>query len=353
MSGIKEKPIYKVIWSVLSVIIAICAIYAVMSQARDFSFSNLLELIRSGNKFYLVITFLCIPAYIIAEGEAIRVIVRKLHDKKITFGQSFVYSAADIYFSAITPSATGGQPASVYFMMKDKIGVSVISASLVLNLFMYNMAIVFIGLICFIFNFDTFLSYNLSGRVMIVLGYAVLIGLMIGTLLLLKKGDWVHKIGQKFIGLLAKMHIVRNKEAKLQKLEGTIERYKDSSDALFKDKPLLIKVFLINLFQRSIQIAVPSFMFLAMNGSPKFFGNIWVVQAYSVLGSNWFPIPGAMGVVDYLMLTGYSAVMERDMAVNLELAGRSVSFYICIVVSLIAVVIGYLTRRRKERAGRI
>ena len=106
MSGIKDKPIYKVIWSVVSVIIAICAIWAVMSQAKDFSFSNLLELIRSGNKIYLVITFLCIPAYIIAEGEALRVIIKKLHDRKITFGQSFVYSAADIYFSAITPSAT-------------------------------------------------------------------------------------------------------------------------------------------------------------------------------------------------------------------------------------------------------
>ena len=48
MSGIKDKPIYKVIWSVLSVIIAACAIYAVMSQAKDFSFTKLFELIKSG-----------------------------------------------------------------------------------------------------------------------------------------------------------------------------------------------------------------------------------------------------------------------------------------------------------------
>ncbi|MFR2128888.1 MAG: hypothetical protein ACLS4M_06675 [Eubacterium ventriosum] len=40
---------------------------------------------------------------------------------KRPFRKCLVYSSSDIYFSAITPSATGGQPASAYFMMKDKV----------------------------------------------------------------------------------------------------------------------------------------------------------------------------------------------------------------------------------------
>ena len=58
--------------------------------------------------------------FIYFEGEALRVLVRHMgYPAKRSHG--FVYSAADVYFSAITPSASGGQPASAYFMLKDGI----------------------------------------------------------------------------------------------------------------------------------------------------------------------------------------------------------------------------------------
>ena len=59
----------------------------------------------------------------------------------------FVYSAADVYFSAITPSASGGQPASAYFMLKDGIAGTAVMAALLLNLIMYTLAILTIGLV--------------------------------------------------------------------------------------------------------------------------------------------------------------------------------------------------------------
>ena len=52
-----------------------------------------------------------------------------------------LYSAADIYFSAITPSATGGQPASALLMVGDGIPTAVTTVVLLLNLAMYNLSI--------------------------------------------------------------------------------------------------------------------------------------------------------------------------------------------------------------------
>ncbi len=47
------------------------------------------------------------------EGEALREIVFHM-GYPTKHKDAFVYSAADIYFSAITPSASGGQPASAF-----------------------------------------------------------------------------------------------------------------------------------------------------------------------------------------------------------------------------------------------
>ena len=84
--------------------------------------------------------------FIYFEGEALRVLVRHMgYPAKRSHG--FVYSAADVYFSAITPSASGGQPASAYFMLKDGIAGTAVMAALLLNLIMYTLAILTIGLV--------------------------------------------------------------------------------------------------------------------------------------------------------------------------------------------------------------
>jgi len=56
---------------------------------------------------------------------------------------------------------------------------------------------------------------------------------------------------------------------------------------------------------------------------------------------------GAQGVVDYLMIQGFSQFMPEPVAVHTELLSRGMSFYICIFISLITTVIGYMIRRKR------
>ena len=95
--------------------------------------------------------------FIYFEGEALRVLVRHMgYPAKRSHG--FVYSAADVYFSAITPSASGGQPASAYFMLKDGIAGTAVMAALLLNLIMYTLAILTIGLVDILIFPEVFLN---------------------------------------------------------------------------------------------------------------------------------------------------------------------------------------------------
>ena len=115
---------------------------------------------KIGGIFFAVV---CMLGFIFFEGAALTVIVRAL-GYPVKHGRGFLYSAADIYFSAITPSASGGQPASAFFMIRDGIPVTAVMASLVLNLIMYTLAVVTTGVLVVIFFPETYFIFDLPGR---------------------------------------------------------------------------------------------------------------------------------------------------------------------------------------------
>ena len=155
----KKDILKNILWSLITIIISVLTINAITSQAKGFSVNDALVLIKNGKKGFMVLAMLSVIIYIYLEGAAIRHILIHI-SSKISHKQAFLYSAADIYFSAITPSASGGQPASFYFMRKDGISFSKATMSLVLNLLMYSFAIDFVAVLSFIIRPDIFTSFN-------------------------------------------------------------------------------------------------------------------------------------------------------------------------------------------------
>ena len=134
-----------------------------------------------------------------------------------------------------------------------------------------------------------------------------------------------------------------------KKLETSIEKYGSLVDIVLNGKKMLWKAYILNLLQRLSQIVVTLFSFVALHGDLFKLPRLLATQIYVVLGSNCVPIPGGMGVADYLMLKGYQQLMSREEAFQLEMLSRGLSFYVCMFVSLTAVVIGYVTIKRKKK----
>ena len=113
--------------------------------------------------------------------------------------------------------------------------------------------------------------------------------------------------------------------------------------------PTMLRAFLWNLGQRAAQIAVPTFLFLALGGRPHLALPLFASQCLVTLGYNCVPVPGAMGVADFLMLDAFSGLMAMEEAFRLEILSRGLSFYICVAISGIITGIGYLLLKKRER----
>ena len=224
----------KIFWAIASVFIAILSIWTVVSQSKHFSFEILMSFIRNANKGWLFMSFVCTFGFIWFEGFALVRMARHFGYKTSAIDGT-VYGGADVYFSAITPSASGGQPASAYFMIRDGIPGYAATVALLINLVMYTLSLLTIGVLCMIF---------------------------------MAVGEGVNK-------------------------------------------------------------AV----------------DVSVIQCFVAMGSNCVPIPGAMGVADYIMIDGFKQLVGRN-AANMELLCRGMTFYGSVITSAVIILIGYIIRKK-------
>ncbi len=329
--------------------IAALTVWAVTSQIGDFSFADFWACIRGANPGWLTAAVLAMLGFIGFEALALLVIVRDFGYRKGLL-PGLGWSAGDIYFSAITPSATGGQPASAYFMIKDGIPGMFTTVALVVNLVMYTLSILAIALICLCTRPGLFLHFNRFSQILIVVGIGAQVLLAVFFVMLLKKEKVLHRICDRFLRILARLHLLRRPEEKRKKLRVYMEDYARYAQMLRGRRKMLAGAFLFNFLQRAAQIAVTMFVYLAIGGDPAQAFDIWVLQGFVVLGSNCVPIPGAMGVSDYLMLDCYSSAAIPTGAANLELLSRAVSFYICILICGIAILAKfYVLKKRRNR----
>ena len=338
----------KLLWSLVSVLIAVATVWAVISQARAFSFDSFADYFLDASKPWLFAAVLCMLGFIVFEGMAVTTICRAF-GYRVGHGHGFIYSASDIYFSAITPSATGGQPVCAFFMIRDGIPGSVTTLVLIINLTMYTVSILCIGLFTLITQPAVFMTFGLLSQILIVVGFIVQGLLTLLFLMLLAKRDLLHKICLRALNFLCKIKLLRHKEAKQQKLETYMEEYAMYSQMLREHKGPMLKALIFNLLQRISVISVPLCVFMASGGAAAKAARIWAIQCCTVIGSNTIPIPGAMGVSDYIMLDGFSKAVQLHNVVNFELLSRSLSFYVCVLLCGITTLIAHLLAGKREK----
>lgn len=336
----------KVLWAVITFFLSVLTIYTLFYNS-GLSLTELWQDIEEASPVWLIPAALCMLGFIFFEGRSLVLILRTLgYPAKKRRG--FLYASADIYFSSITPSATGGQPASAYFMHKDGISAVAVTVSLILNLTMYTLAIITLGIISLICFPGIFIDFALPCKIMILIGIIAMVLLTVFFIILLKKQSILLKMGNLLVALIHKLHFKTAAEKFKTRLDTMIENYNECVITLAGKKKLLVKTYFLNLLQRLSQILVTVFCYYAMHGNLSNGLRIFVIQTYVVMGSNFIPIPGAVGISEFLMYFGYTMLLNEEAAYSLAILGRGISYYTCIIISIITVISGYIMIRIKS-----
>ena len=107
--------------------------------SKEFGLNMVLSVLKRINPLFLIPAVFCMLMFSLGEALNIRIGLN-LSGYKTGIVSALKYAYTGFFFSSVTPSASGGQPAQIYAMHKDKIKVSHASFSLFLELIGYEVA---------------------------------------------------------------------------------------------------------------------------------------------------------------------------------------------------------------------
>lgn len=342
-----NKNTRKQVLNILFVLVLfVMMIIIVSNSTKELNFENIRDFFQNANWTYLILAFICWMVFVSFEGLSLLIILRRL-GYKVKKRSALAYSTSDIYYSAITPSATGGQPASAFYMIRDGIDGGTSSFSLVFNLIGYTIAIIILGIVALVFGFNTFVSLNGFTIALIVLGVITQITLLIFLILCMCKHELVRRFGHFVIKLLSKIKIIRKREKWENKIDNVINKYKDCSEEVKKHKNYLLPVIICNVIQRSAQVLITAFVCKASVDCNIF--DVFILQSLILLGYNSIPLPGGSVAYEYLYLSVFGLYFDEAFIAITMMISRMISYYISLVICGIYTMIYHLIKKNKEQ----
>ncbi len=319
-----KKSSKSLMWLLVLIALTVLTVLIIASVSDGFTVEGFLRCLEEISPVWFALAALCAFGFIYFEGASLRYICRRL-GYAFNRRRATLYSATDIYFSDITPTAAGGQPAAMFVMVKDGIPGAVSAIALLLNLSMYTLAILIISTVAFILNFDMFLDFDLAVQLFIGIGALVQLIFIFTFFMCIFNRKLVRSVAAFILRLLCKLRIFKDYEKRLAKLEESLEQYTKCGELIRRDYGFMLKVLFINILQRMSLITVAICIFIGVGGEPSMIDHAFSAQTFAVLGSNSVPLPGAVGVVDYIFIKGFEGIVADP--VSVELISRGLSFY--------------------------
>lgn len=332
----------------VALLIIITLVVLIVNQ-KELNFKSIGEYFRSCNAGWIVCAFVCMLLFIFFEALSLFFLGR-FFGHKTRLHSAVAYASADTFYSAITPTAAGGQPASVYYMTRDGMSAGKASFAMLFNVICYTGAIFVIGLMALCIDPTLFGGINtVFAKVLVIAGaviQAVLLGFFIGCMFF---GKAIKKIGNGLVNLLTKIKIVKNPDKWRTKIEEEVDKYSECRK-IIKTKPIgIFTTIICNVLQRVAQTLIPCFVCLAaMPDAP--FWDIFVLQALLLFGYNAVPIPGGVGAYEYLFINIYAQMYPNAFILVVLMISRFLSYYISMLISGVYTLVYHMVKVKKVPA---
>lgn len=336
----------KYIFSIVFFILLLVATFYLLFSNNDIN--DVMASLKTIPLTHIVVAILLVLIYLIVEAVYIKITMNSLNCK-FSLWQGFISACTEFYFSAITPSSTGGQPMQAYYMHKDGIPYTKSTIALLVNTITFKVIIILMGIITMIFFPGLVFNNSTLFTVLFLVGIIGNFLLIILCLMLMYSKRWIESIAMFFIKLGSKLHIVKNKDNAIEKFNTSLHEYQQSAKYVKEHLGIAVKVCLLTIIQRLALFSISFVVYDAFGLSGYSFIELIVLQIGIALAIDSVPLPGGVGVGEAMMLLIYKKIFGEDIAVSAMLLNRGISYYFCLILSSIFVLINHIKVILKEK----
>lgn len=340
---ISKKAIFNLIFLLLCLTLTIYYVF----HGQDFD--DLLSYMKTAESAYWLLGIVLVVVFILCESLIIYYLLKSLKQKP-GIGHCFLYSFVGFFFSLVTPSATGGQPAQVLFMKKDKLPVHVSTIVLLVVTITYKLVLVIFGAVVMILRPKVEMAYLQPVIHWIYLGIALNVVCVAVMLALLLCPKLMHRM---VIGCFNIIKKICN-SPKVDRFESRIEKsmvgYEKASAYFKTHKNVIFYVFLITAVQRCCLFYITYITLVSFGVTNISVIEIVVLQAMISIAVDMLPLPGGMGISEHLFKIIFYPICGGLLTVPAMIVSRGISYYTQLIISGIFTGAAYLIifRGKKE-----
>ena len=282
--------------------------------------------------------------FVCCEAKATHFILRALGCPQ-PFRRCAYYSSIGFFFSTITPSASGGQPAQVVAMKRDGTPAASGALDMLLVTIGYNTAAMIWGV------FALFAAGGLTerlggpGGLLLGLGLAVFALLDVAMFLFLFLPGPARKLLCGCIGLGARIFPRLDKAGLEAKADEHLTEYRRGAQLIRRAPALLIQVVGLSMIQLACSYAMPYVVYRAFGLSGFGLGEMMALQALCSIAVGYLPLPGSAGAAENVFLRGFLLVYGESLVAPAMILTRTMSCYLVLIVTGVVLAAGRTLRR--------
>lgn len=253
-----------------------------------------------------------------------------------------------VFFGAVTPSNTGGQPMQLYLLAKMDISVGFGSACMTQKFIVYQIVTTSFSVFAVLYKLEYFgeAFTNFWSTAFIILGFVSQLAVTALFLIVCFSKKITDKLLRLIFKIMKLLKFIKNPTGKIRKIAREFSMFHKSNKMLMKEKKRLAIIFLLVFVQVMLILSVPYFVYLSFD-MPKIAlshgmqpGNLFdfiCIQSFVLFTSNLVPLPGASGGAElaFTMYFGRFFVIGNIKKIKPAiLLWRFITYYGAIILTL-------------------
>jgi uncharacterized protein (TIRG00374 family) len=287
--------------------------------------------------YWLLFSAGLLIGYVLLRAQTLHVYL-KSEATPLTFGKCLAVTGIGQFYSAITPSSSGGQPLEVFSMARWGVPGPVATAAVSVQFICFQVALVVLGAGLWIFT-RTHVALYLGGLVWFVaFGFFLNAAMPLVVVLLGVSRPVMNALTRAAVWILTRLRIVKNREAAQAKVDHLIGEYQGSVTALFKKPALAAKMLLLSLIQIAALMTMIVGVYHAfwLKGVPAL--TLVTLQALLYISASFMPLPGASGAQEYGFTLFFDSIFPGSMMISAIFVWRFMTYYLLLLGGFVAVV---------------
>lgn len=293
---------------------------------------NIIVAFKSLDVYYVI---LCLITVVLSWGiEAY--ILYDISDRQLSFRHSSYIVLAGLFFNAITPFSTGGQPMQLYMMHKYRISVGRGSSILARKFLIFQTIMVLYGLMVVLFEASYFMAQIPTFVYFGIIGFTVNFLVILGLYFV----SFRYKSARRFFAWAVKKIRRMTKSQKIRKsgtsfLKGVREFYTQMRKSVTNTN--WFKLSFLTFLQLSLYYAVPVVIAWGLDLSKVQFIRMISASAFVSMVTAFIPLPGAAFGAEGGFYVFFEMFFPNNTVLMALILWRLLTFYIPLVVGFLVV----------------